>query len=67
MRAPLHPRTAAGLRTAHANKTRLERYGQPVPLDLATLDRDYRAWRARVQTGGQPDTPAPPRGRVILP
>ena len=63
-RPPLHPLTAATLRRAHATAEVARRLGAATDPGVALLDRDYHAWRGRVQRGEQPDSP---RRRVVLP
>lgn len=63
-RPRLHPLTAATLRRAHAITEVARRLGADVEPGVALLNRDYHAWRGRVQRGEQPDSP---RRRVVLP
>ena len=51
--------TAETLRKAHAKVRNIHKLRQPVPEGLALLDRDYAAWRRRVQRGTQPETLLP--------
>lgn len=66
-RPRFHPLTASTLRRAHATAEVARRLGADVAPGVALLDRDYHAWRRRVQRGAQPDNPAPPPGRLMLP
>jgi hypothetical protein len=67
MRPRLHPLTASTLRRAHSIAEGARRLGVGTSAGVALLDRDYHSWRRRVQRGEQPDSPRPPRGRVMLP
>lgn len=45
--------TSLTLRKAHSLAENLRKLGHPVPLGIALLELDYRAWRKRVQRGRQ--------------
>ena len=57
--------TAETLRKAHTLVRHFHRLGRPVPQGLKLLERDYHAWRKRVQRGRQRETllAVPPAGR----
>ena len=55
-RPPVSRLTAQTLRKAHKCAMRYRRLGHPIPAGIALLDRDYVAWRRRVQRGAQPET-----------
>lgn len=55
-RPPMSHLTAETLRKAHAMVRNIHRLGGAVPEGLALLERDYNAWRRRVQRGRQRET-----------
>lgn len=48
--------TAKTLRKAHSMVSNIHKLGGSVPEGLAMLERDYGAWRRRVQRGTQRET-----------
>ena len=55
-RPPMSRLTAKTLRMAHSKVMNIHRLGGLVPDGLAMLERDYKAWRRRVQRGTQQET-----------
>ena len=55
-RPPMSRLTAKTLRMAHTRVRHIHRLGGIVPEGLALLERDYNAWRRRVQRGTQRET-----------
>ena len=58
-RPPMTFKTAWTLRKAHAIARNYRLMGAVMPEGIALLDRDYVAWRQRVQRGVQLDTLLP--------
>ena len=52
-RPPMSDLTAWTLRKAHTIARAYRELGEPLPAGIAFLDRDYVAWRWRVQKGRQ--------------
>jgi hypothetical protein len=52
-RPPISDLTARTLRKAHTIARAYRELDEPLPAGIACLDRDYRAWRRRVQRGRQ--------------